>query len=1307
MEEMPMPLDVTVGTIVAGYRIERELGRGASGAVFLARDEHLDRPVALKLLSPELAADERFRERFLRESRIVAHLDHPGVVSVYAAGEEAGRLYLAMRYVDEGDLGEAIVRDGRLEPSRMLRILRQVAEALDAAHAEGLIHRDVKPGNVLLGAGDRAYLADFGLAKHAQTVQSLSRESPFSGTIAYVAPEQIQGGAIDGRCDVYALGCVAFECLTGRPPFDRETDVAVVLAHLQDPPPSISALRPDLPSTLDAVIGRALAKRPDDRYATCAELVDDAAAALGGGDVVRREGKAQLRTFLIADVRGYTSYTQAHGDEAAAALAAAFAELVERTVKEHGGRLIELRGDEALVAFDSARNALRAALAVQAHVEEAGLPRRVGIGLDAGEAVPVGAGYRGGALNMAARLCSLARPGQVLATDGVTHLARAVDGVRYLEGRLERLKGIDHPVRVVEVVPLQRGDAVLGGLRRRAHGRRWIPALGVAAVVAAGIAAGLLFAGGEAARAGLPGKLRTIAIFDPKTLTYRGAVPVGGATFEQHGDGRWVWSMAEGELLRIDPRTRRVVHRYPVGNVKNWTVGAGAAWLTSADHPVIIRVDPEFDTISRIPLPSGGGVGDGIALGDNSIWVAQGEFGEAKIQRLSLRTHRLQASIPFVGASIVRYGDGAVFAANSVTGTIVKVDPATNRQVWSSRLHPWLPDILPAAGYLWVTVDSDAGVYRLDERNGAQVGAIVHTGNGSGGLSFGLGRVWVANSRAGTVTRIEPVSGAAATVAVGNAPVQAGVAAGSVWVGMLPRPPDIAGTLHGDVAHFVLREDWLEDIDPAIAWAGRKWELEYATEAKLYNYRDPDATHSGTELTSEIAAGFPQASADRRTYTITVRPGFRFSPPSGRPVTAQTVRYSIERALSPELGDFRPASFFLTDLVGEDAFESGKTAHIEGLRARGDQLTMRFTTPKPDLAELLAMPFFAVVPDGTPASGFDVGVHPIASAGPYYLSYDNRGWQAVLRRNPNYHGDRPHRLDAVVYEMGINTGPAAKRIESGTLDYASEEYPDYGVFAPGLPVSRTYGATAKRPGRPWYTSVPAPGTNFLGFNVKQGIFRDLRWRRAVNYAIDRPALAAVTGGRASDHYLPPMQRVRTAVHVYPVRAPTPGDIAKARALVGNASASALLATCQETRCRARAQILKQDLARIGIHLKVRTYNSVQSGPPPGYDLVDGGWLVDEFDPINVLGIFAGAQNPQSTFDDPYWRRQVDAAASLPPPARFRAFARVELALMRDAAPWAAYATVGTPAFFSGRLGCIRFSPVYPGPDIAGLCLDGG
>ena len=175
-----MPLDVPIGTSVAGYRVERLLGSGAAGVVYLARDEQLNRPVALKLLPPGLAQDARFRARFVRESQLAAGLEHPAIVPIYGAGEADGLLYLAMRFVDGGDLRELIVREGRLEPERAIALLGQIAEALDAAHAEGLVHRDVKPANILL-AGDRAYLSDFGLAKHAATVSSLSRDSAFSG----------------------------------------------------------------------------------------------------------------------------------------------------------------------------------------------------------------------------------------------------------------------------------------------------------------------------------------------------------------------------------------------------------------------------------------------------------------------------------------------------------------------------------------------------------------------------------------------------------------------------------------------------------------------------------------------------------------------------------------------------------------------------------------------------------------------------------------------------------------------------------------------------------------------------------------------------------------------------------------------------------------------------------------------------------------------------------------------------------------------------------------------------------------------
>src|SRR5512132_50505 len=370
MVQVRMPGEVTSGTRLAGYRIERLLGEGGTGAVYLAIDENLDRPVALKLLPPEFSRDERFRKRFLREARMAAHLEHPGIVPIYAAGEADGQLYLAMRHVPGTDLRQILERDGRLEPARAIRVLAPVAEALDAAHAQGLVHRDVKPGNILVGEDDRAFLADFGLAKHAATVNSLSREGAFSGTIDYIAPEQIEGSEVDGRADVYALACVLFESLTGRRPFERETDVAVVFAHLKDPPPSLTALLPELPGELDAVLARGMAKDPDDRYRTAGELVADARlAAIGEADgMVAPPRAAQLRTFLIADVRGYTRYTQQHGDEAAAELASAFADLVGEAVASHGGRVIELRGDEALVVFDSARQALQAALAIQAAV---------------------------------------------------------------------------------------------------------------------------------------------------------------------------------------------------------------------------------------------------------------------------------------------------------------------------------------------------------------------------------------------------------------------------------------------------------------------------------------------------------------------------------------------------------------------------------------------------------------------------------------------------------------------------------------------------------------------------------------------------------------------------------------------------------------------------------------------------------------------------------------------------------------------------------------------------------------------------
>jgi Protein kinase domain len=278
--------DPRVGTRLLGYRIEELLGRGGMGVVY--RAEHLDlgRKVALKVLAPELAENDSFRRRFIRESRMAARMDHPNILPIYEAGEADGLLYIAMRYVQGSDLLQLLDREGVLRPQRAVNLLYQVAGALDAAHRSGLVHRDVKPANILIapelgpGSTEHCYLCDFGLLKTFDSKDDLTRTGQFVGTIPYVAPEQIEGRPIDGRADVYALGCVLYHCLTGTVPFDRETDVAVVYAHLQDPPPSAHRLRPELPVGFDEVVARALAKAPGDRFETATALMQAARRVL-------------------------------------------------------------------------------------------------------------------------------------------------------------------------------------------------------------------------------------------------------------------------------------------------------------------------------------------------------------------------------------------------------------------------------------------------------------------------------------------------------------------------------------------------------------------------------------------------------------------------------------------------------------------------------------------------------------------------------------------------------------------------------------------------------------------------------------------------------------------------------------------------------------------------------------------------------------------------------------------------------------------------------------------------------------------
>jgi class 3 adenylate cyclase/tRNA A-37 threonylcarbamoyl transferase component Bud32 len=1051
--------DLSTGTAIAGYRIESVLGHGSMGTVYSALDTGLDRRVALKVLTPELYRDERFRERFLRESKLAASLEHPHIVPIYAAGEADSALYLAMRYIEGRDVSALLKSLGRLDPARALAIVRQVASALDVAHSRGLVHRDVKPANILLtrhgGEDDYAYLCDFGLAKHTSTVSSLTGSRAIVGTVDYLAPEQIEGKPVDGRVDVYALGCVLYECLTGVPPYERGNELAALLAHVSDPPPVLSERRADLPEALDTVIATALAKDRDRRYGTAAELVAAAEAALSGEvpaapPMPARATAEAVRTFLFADVRGYTAYTRQQGDEAGAALARKFASIVEELAPKHAGTLQELRGDEALVVFDSARQALRFALALQAQVAEDELPRPVGIGLDSGEAIPVEGGFRGGALNRAARLCALAKPGEVLASDAVRELAGATDGVSYGFRRVERLKGYEKPVGVVEVHPAERAPKrelarsmkrTLGGSRPRR--RLLVTAVLVLAAVAAVVPLAFL-SGGGSARAGVL-KQGTIGLIDATTMK-----PVG--TMDELGvpDATWrdpqgeIWSLdgASGSMARVDPKTRKVALRFPLQidpSAPAW--GAGSFWMSDYTHAQVVRYDPQYGTIvKRIDLPTEGlaypDITSGLVYGAGSIWAAYGKW-PFRIARIDPATNRVVKTFDLPknrGQALLAFGNGSLWAVSQDTGEVWRIDPETLDVVATAKLHSgWVEDLRVVGGYAWMPIENDRAVWKVDSHG--NILKSITTGDLPNALTDDGRNLYVNNNKGASVSKIDTATDEVTTLHVGHLPQGIAVGAGLLWVPLAESVADATVGLSGKKRLSVVTEGdpWF-NTDPALTSGGAQIQLQQAIGARLLGYPDREQP-DGATLQPEIA-DLPTVSDGGRTYTFRIRKGYRFSPPSGKPVTAEVMRYSIERALSPVLTDPTAQGYnMVQDIVGFDAYRAGKAQHVSGIRVSGDALSFTLSQPAADFPARISLTYFSAVPLGTPVLAAGVP-RPIPSAGPYYISAHVGDLAEVLQRNPNYTGPRPHALDAFVVENGVDAGAAALRVMNGKDDYA-------------------------------------------------------------------------------------------------------------------------------------------------------------------------------------------------------------------------------------------------------------------------------
>ena len=328
--------EVPVGSEFAGHRIEAIAGRGGMGVVYKAVDLALDRAVALKLIAPEYADDQSFRERFKRESKTAASIKHPHVITIYRAGDDDGLLFITMDYIDGTDLRSLIEREGRLEPRAAADVVSQVASALDAAHEHGLVHRDVKPANILMaadGGGHHAYLTDFGLTKQTTSESGMTKTGMFVGTLDYVPPEQLQGGSLDARADVYSLGCVLYQALTGQVPYPRDSEPAKLWAHMGEPPPSVLEQAPNLPPQFEDVIKRAMAKEPNERYLSAGDLGRAAVAASEGRVVTRAERSVATGHAAPADATPVAGTQPAAGTPAAAAPTEPAAPKVAPTVR--------------------------------------------------------------------------------------------------------------------------------------------------------------------------------------------------------------------------------------------------------------------------------------------------------------------------------------------------------------------------------------------------------------------------------------------------------------------------------------------------------------------------------------------------------------------------------------------------------------------------------------------------------------------------------------------------------------------------------------------------------------------------------------------------------------------------------------------------------------------------------------------------------------------------------------------------------------------------------------------------------------
>jgi ABC-type branched-subunit amino acid transport system substrate-binding protein/DNA-binding beta-propeller fold protein YncE len=594
------------GSTFAGYRIESLVGRGGMGVVYQATDLSLGRPVALKLIAPELADDPRFRERFLDEPRLAASLDHASVIPIYEAGEHDGQLYLAMRYVPGSDLRTLLEREGVLAPERALAILGQIAGALDAAHRQGLVHRDVKPANVLLDEDEHAYLTDFGITK--QLGDDAGDAGP--GTLDYLAPEQIRGEPVDGRTDQYALACVLHECLAGRAPYRRQTPAETMWAHLREDPPPLESH-----PALDPVLRRGLAQERDERYPTCAGLIGAARDVLAPSAAPRALILGGLALIAVA-LAGAVLASSSPDTPGAAAKA-----------PEGNGVAAVEPGSEQVAGF----------------VPTGGAPSNVAVGDGS-------VWLLSGDTRTISRIDpeQKAIAGRVDSPDHATDIAAGAGALWIGTGEGQGGNWTDTVHRIDPVTNERRTTRLPKGL---SGGDRFFLNSGFTQMAVG--AGGVWVTGGGG-----------VARLDPRTGALVATVDANASRLAAGREGVWyVDAFDAGAVTRINPRTNRTGRVIRVGDagLSGIAVGAGSVWVTAEHEGFVFRISPGARP-ETTPIKVGIGV-NYIAYGAGSVWAAN--YATGTLSRIDPRTNAVVAETPIGAVQSLAAGAGSAWASTA------------------------------------------------------------------------------------------------------------------------------------------------------------------------------------------------------------------------------------------------------------------------------------------------------------------------------------------------------------------------------------------------------------------------------------------------------------------------------------------------------------------------------------------------------------------------------------------------------------------------------------------------------------------